>query len=45
VGSQSKIYSVQGIQLFDDDMPFLREGETLYYDYKGKEFDPSQIID
>ena len=26
-------------------MPFLREGETLYYDHKGKEFDPSQIID
>jgi hypothetical protein len=45
VGSKSKIYSQQGIQLFDDDMAFLRNGETLYYDYKGKEFDSTQIID
>jgi serine/threonine protein kinase len=24
---------------------YLRDGETLYYDYKGREFDSTQIVD
>ena len=43
--SKSKIYSQQGIELQNDDVSYLRDGETLYYDYKGREFDPTQIID
>lgn len=42
---QACIYSQQGIQLYDDDVIYIRDGETLYYDYKGRQFDSSQIID
>ncbi len=41
----SRIYSQQGIQLHDDDVLYLRDGETLYYDYKGRDFDSTQIVD
>ena len=35
----TKVYSPQGIMLHDDDVLYLRNGDILYYDYKGKEFD------
>ena len=35
----SCIYSQQGILLHDDDVIYIRNGETLYYDYKGRPFD------
>jgi len=41
----SCIYSQQGIKLYDDDVIYLRDGDTLYYDYKGREFEPTQIVD
>jgi len=37
--SKSKIYSQQGIELQNNDVAYLRDGEVLYYDHKGKEFD------
>ena len=43
--SNSRIYSQQGIQLHDDDVLYIRDGDTLYYDYKGRDFDSTQIID
>ena len=42
---RSCIYSQQGIKLHDDDVIYLRNGDTLYYDYKGREFEPTQIVD
>lgn len=39
------IYSQQGIQLHDDDVIYLRDQDTLYYDYKGRAFDTTQIVD
>ena len=31
--------------LHDDDVIYLKNGDTLYYDYKGRDFDSSQIVD
>jgi hypothetical protein len=31
--------------LQNDDILYIRDGETLYYDAKGKEFDTKHIID
>jgi serine/threonine protein kinase len=39
------VYSPQGILLPDDDVLYLRNGEMLYYDNKGKNFDPRQVVD
>ncbi len=43
--SKSKIYSQSGIVLENDDVSYLRNEETLYFDYKGNDFDQTQIID
>jgi hypothetical protein len=43
--SKSKIYSQQGIELQNDDVSYVRNEETLYFDYKGNDFDSTQIID
>ena len=43
--SKSRIYSQSGVELTKDDVFYLKDGETLYYDYKGREFQASQIID
>ena len=31
--------------LYDDDVLYLRNGDILYYDYKGREFDTKQVVD
>lgn len=41
----SRVFSPQGIHLHDDDVIYLRNGDMLYYDYKGKNFDPRQVVD
>lgn len=41
----SRIYSPQGILLHDDDVLYLRNGDILYYDYKGRNFDTRQVVD
>ena len=42
---QSKLYSKHGLLICDDDLLYLKNNETIYYDYKGRNFDASQIID
>ena len=39
------MYSPQGIHLHDNDVLYLRNGDILYYDYKGRSFDPRQVVD
>jgi hypothetical protein len=39
------VYSPQGIHLHDNDVLYLRNGDILYYDYKGRSFDPRQVVD
>lgn len=31
--------------MHDDDVIYLRNGDICYYDYKGREFDPKQVVD
>jgi serine/threonine protein kinase len=41
----TRVYSPQGIMLHDDDVLYLRNGDILYYDYKGRDFDSKQVVD
>ena len=41
----TRLYSPQGIQLFGDDVMYLRNGDIVYYDYKGRDFDSKQVVD
>lgn len=31
--------------MHDDDVVYLRNGDILYYDFKGNSFDPKQVVD
>ena len=31
--------------MHDDDVVYLKDGDILYYDYKGRDFDPRQVVD
>lgn len=39
------MYSPQGLLLHDDDVVYLMNKDILYYDYKGRDFDPRQVVD
>ena len=45
VANEFKLYSKEGVELNQDDLFFIRNGDVLYLDLEAKEFNYGQIFD
>ena len=43
--NDARIYSEDGLEIECEDLEYIKDGDTLFFEPEGKEFDSTQIVD